>query len=71
MKILDCRAKEVLEIKRIGGDILLEFRDKRGISFVFSIELKRPYNKHWKAIEKLVKEIKTHLIERWDKSEIL
>jgi len=45
MKILDCRAKEVL--------------------------LKRPYNKHWKAIEKLVKEIKTHLIERWDKSEIL
>jgi len=69
VKVLDCRAKEVLEIERKGGDLFFTFRDSKGVTFVFAVELKKPYKRSFEKITTLIREMKKYLIERWEEFE--
>ena len=48
MEILDCRHKEKLVLKRIGGDAALEIHDLEGhVESMIWFRLKRPHKKHY------------------------
>jgi len=65
MEIIDCVAKEKMLIQRYGGDILLEFFDKKGRKiYTFGMEMKRNSPDIYKKIEERIDEIKGFLKER-------
>lgn len=64
MGILDCRHKEKLVLKRIGGDAALEVHDLEGhVKFMIWFQLKRPYKKRFTNLVDIFRLAKALLVQ--------
>lgn len=62
VEINDCRRKEKLITKRVGGDYEIAILDEKGVlQNKYWFMLKDPYVKHFNKIEELMEEIKCQL----------
>lgn len=68
VKIFDCRKREILETKRVGGDYELRFIDAQTNQtlHVSWFQLKKPSNKSSREVELLFDSIKKHLERQED-----
>jgi len=60
-KINDCRKKEVLSTKRVGGDFEIRVTSIDGMEDAFWLEMKKPYKETAKKLEHKFEEIKAML----------
>jgi hypothetical protein len=63
--IWDCRKKDIMAIKRVGGDVEIAFFTIGSETSIFKewFEMKKPYKKNYEKIVKLFNELQT-LLER-------
>jgi len=62
VEIYDCRQREKIVTKRVGGDFeLAVYDDKGNLITKYWLEMKRPYKKTFEELEKLMEEFKWHL----------
>jgi len=59
--INDCRGKEVLTIRRRGGDFETKFATKDGSFTAYWFEMKKPHAKTYKELEALMMKVKQRL----------
>jgi len=72
VKIYDCRKKEVLLIEKKGGDLELRIEDMNGnTKFLIWFEMKTPWMKTYREIEKLFQRLKELLKGQEEEDEIL
>jgi hypothetical protein len=63
--VWDCRHKEILRIKRISGDLSLEFQDSDGrIIFTSWYQMKKPYKETFEKIINLFSGLKDLLMRQ-------
>ena len=62
-KIFDCRRKEILITRRVGGDFELSFVDSQtgAKMYVAWFEMKKPWMKSCRELEALFDKMKIHL----------
>lgn len=62
VEIWDCRRKERILTQRIGGDYEIAILDEKGVLKTrYWFEMKEPYGKSFKQIEKLMEEVKCQM----------